>query len=206
MKRLIVLLGLIVGLTGCGDFDNQESDVIESNEDSLLQQDEEVDSKSEEKEDTVKDNDSLTDEEVLQIIEETLANFDLGDGIKGVSDYYTNVNYDNEPYAIVILESIYEDMFFTYEGMSLEKGQELYDSTILVANELFDTLIQKLEEYEGYFLVSVNELSQEDGVNGMNIGYISNQDKQEGQKFIVSNTHMYNDDGIEIQTIDGHYW
>ena len=92
MKRLIVLLGLIVGLTGCGDFDNQESDVIESNEDSLLQQDEEVDSKSEEKEDTVKDNDSLTDEEVLQIIEETLANFDLGDGIKGVSDYYTNVN------------------------------------------------------------------------------------------------------------------
>ena len=48
MKRLIVLLGLIVGLTGCGDFDNQESDVIESNEDSLLQQDEEVDSKSEE--------------------------------------------------------------------------------------------------------------------------------------------------------------
>ncbi len=205
MKRLIVLLGLIVGLTGCGDFDNQESDVIESNEDSLLQQDEEVDSKSEEKEDTVKDNDSLTDEEVLQIIEETLANFDLGDGIKGVSDYYTNVNYDNEPYAIVILESIYEDMFFTYEGMSLEKCQELYDSTILVANELFDTLIQKLEEYEGYFLVSVNELSQEDGVNGMNIGYISNQDKQEGQKFIVSNTHMYNDDGIEIQTIDGHY-
>ena len=205
MKRLIVLLGLIVGLTGCGDFDNQESDVIESNEDSLLQQDEEVDSKSEEKEDTVKGNDSLTDEEVLQIIEETLANFDLGDGIKGVSDYYTNVNYDNEPYAIVILESIYEDMFFTYEGMSLEKCQELYDSTILVANELFDTLIQKLEEYEGYFLVSVNELSQEDGVNGMNIGYISNQDKQEGQKFIVSNTHMYNDDGIEIQTIDGHY-
>lgn len=205
MKRLIVLLGLIVGLTGCGDFDNQEFDVIESNEDSLLQQDEEVDSKSEEKEDTVKDNDSLTDEEVLQIIEETLANFDLGDGIKGVSDYYTNVNYDNEPYAIVILESIYEDMFFTYEGMSLEKCQELYDSTILVANELFDTLIQKLEEYEGYFLVSVNELSQEDGVNGMNIGYISNQDKQEGQKFIVSNTHMYNDDGIEIQTIDGHY-
>lgn len=205
MKRLIVLLGLIVGLTGCGDFDNQESDVIESNEDSLLQQDEEVDSKSEEKEDTVKDNDSLADEEVLQIIEETLANFDLGDGIKGVSDYYTNVNYDNEPYAIVILESIYEDMFFTYEGMSLEKCQELYDSTILVANDLFDTLIQKLEEYEGYFLVSVNELSQEDGVNGMNIGYISNQDKQEGQKFIVSNTHMYNDDGIEIQTIDGHY-
>ena len=205
MKRLIVLLGLIVGLTGCGDFDNQESDVIESNEDSLLQQDEEVDSKSEEKEDTVKDNDSLTDEEVLQIIEETLANFDLGDGIKGVSDYYTNVNYDNEPYAIVILESIYEDMFFTYEGMSLEKCQELYDSTILVANDLFDTLIQKLEEYEGYFLVSVNELSQEDGVNGMNIGYISNQDKQEGQKFIVINTHMYNDDGIEIQTIDGHY-
>lgn len=205
MKRLIVLLGLIVGLTGCGDFDNQEFDVIESNEDSLLQQDEEVDSKSEEKEDTVKDNDSLADEEVLQIIEETLANFDLGDGIKGVSDYYTNVNYDNEPYAIVILESIYEDMFFTYEGMSLEKCQELYDSTILVANDLFDTLIQKLEEYEGYFLVSVNELSQEDGVNGMNIGYISNQDKQEGQKFIVSNTHMYNDDGIEIQTIDGHY-
>ena len=204
MKRLIVLLGLIVGLTGCGDFDNQEFDVIESNEDSLLQQDEEVDSKSEEKEDTVKDNDSLADEEVLQIIEETLANFDLGDGIKGVSDYYTNVNYDNEPYAIVILESIYEDMFFTYEGMSLEKCQELYDSTILVANDLFDTLIQKLEEYEGYFLVSVNELSQEDGVNGMNIGYISNQDKQEGQKFIVSNTHMYNDDGIEIQTIDGN--
>lgn len=205
MKKLIILLGLLVGLTGCGDFDNQESDVIESNEDSLLQQDEEVDSKSEEKEDAVKDNDSLTDEEVLQIIEETLANFDLGDGIKGVSDYYTNVNYDNEPYAIVILESIYEDMFFTYEGMSLEKCQELYDSTILVANDLFDTLIQKLEEYEGYFLVSVNELSQEDGGNGMNIGYISNQDKQEGQKFIVSNTHMYNDDGIEIQTIDGHY-
>lgn len=205
MKKLIILLGLLVSLTGCGDFDNQESDVIESNEDSLLQQYEEIDNKSEEKKDTVKENHSLTDEEVLQIIEETLANFDLGDGIKGVSDYYTNVNYDNEPYAIVILESIYEDMFFTYEGMSLEKCQELYDSTILVANDLFDMLIQKLEEYDGYFLVSVNELSQEDGGNGMNIGYISNQDKQEGQKFIVSNTHMYNDDGIEIQTIDGHY-
>lgn len=205
MKKLIILLGLLVSLTGCGDFDNQESDVIESNEDSLLQQYEEIDNKSEEKKDTVKENHSLTDEEVLQIIEETLANFDLGDGIKGVSDYYTNVNYDNEPYAIVILESIYEDMFFTYEGMSLEKCQELYDSTILVANDLFDMLIQKLEEYDGYFLVSVNELSKEDGGNGMNIGYISNQDKQEGQKFIVSNTHMYNDDGIEIQTIDGHY-
>lgn len=204
MKKLMILLGLLVGLTGCGNFGNQQSDVIDSNEDSLLQQDE-GDNKSEEKGGTLEENNSLTDEEVLQIIEETLATFNLGDGIKGVSDYYTNVNYDNEPYAIVILESIYEDMFFTYEGMSLEKCQELYDSTILVANDLFDTLIQKLEGYEGYFVVSVSELSGDGAGNNMNIGYVSNQDKQEGQKFVVSNVHMYSDYGIEIETIDGHY-
>ena len=174
MKKLMILLGLLVVLTGCGNFGNQQSDVIDSNEDSLLQQDE-GDNKSEEKGGTLEENNSLTDEEVLQIIEETLATFDLGDGIKGVSDYYTNVNYNNEPYAIVILESIYEDMFFTYEGMSLEKCQELYDSTVLVANDLFDTLIQKLEGYEGYFVVSVSELSGDGSGNNMNIGYVSNQ-------------------------------
>lgn len=192
-------------LAGCGNLGNQQSDVIDSNEDSLLQQDE-GDNESEEKGNTLEENTSLTDEEVLQIIEETLATFDLGDGIKSVYDYYTKLNYDNEPYAIVILESIYKSMHFKdeygYEERTQEEYQALYDSTVVVADNLFDILMQKLAGYEGYLVVSVNEVIQENSENSMYIGYVSNQNKEEGHKFIISNAHTFL---APIETIDGDY-
>lgn len=149
MKRLMILLGLIL-LVGCERVGDQESkiEVEESGSDSLNNE-----------------NETLTDEQAVEIINNELENYLFNEHI---TDFIVTIREKESGgnYISIVLNSDYLDddtVAPLVSKKSDEEFQEIYNNTSVCANDFFEFIIKKLENYDKDIYVTVSNI--QDGVS-----------------------------------------